>query len=777
MTEKNVVFKDAETGEYVLPYVGKIPSKVSDLTNDTGFITGVAWGDVTNKPNFANVATSGSYNDLSNKPAINNATLTIQKNGSTVASFGANASTNVTANVTVPTKVSDLTNDTGFITGIAWSDVTSKPNFATVATSGSYNDLSNKPTIPAAQVNSDWNSSSGVSKILNKPTLATVATSGSYNDLSNKPTIPTIPTNVSSFTNDAGYLTSATIDNISPHALKSYEDAGELLTDAEGLADVTKYAYSTYCGDQPNGGTDPKKFMTSASWAGTITNDGVASGFSGSGKIITPESLFNPGSKSWEIQYAMKMTSTPSSSEFILTQHQNNVVATCYTQSNNIVLSRRVHAGSWDNNEVLNRPTNISLNTNYKVIIGYKAQVGYYTKLINIDTNETVDDYSNTNTDVIYDGGTSRVALGNHNTNNNLPFTSGSIDLKYFKITVDGVPVFSGNQTGIDTIKANDYSAPTASGEALPTISADGVASGFSATKYIVKSLSISANSNYTIKGSFTTGTLNSYQCIFALMNGSTQKLALLINDSGNKLAVIYPVSHIQTSSNITLSANTTYNYEVTVSGSNVTVEVNGVQTNTITNFTNDAIDTVFISNATFPYSGSIDLNAFRIYVDGDLKYQPCLRIPYTLSKTGSKIVDSYYRPRVSDMYEQYGYAPYYTLNEGTNFTVPQGEIYGMIENFREKAENNMIPDYSNGITQSGIIIEYTCPSKGFVIYSALGSTSSTDLTVKVNNIEVHSIGSAIMTGGIIVDKGDIVKVTNTASRTNYLKFFPMKGV
>lgn len=41
----------------------------------------------------------------------------------------------------------------------------------------------------------------------NSADLATVATSGSYNDLSNKPTIPTVPTNVSEFTNDAGYLT------------------------------------------------------------------------------------------------------------------------------------------------------------------------------------------------------------------------------------------------------------------------------------------------------------------------------------------------------------------------------------------------------------------------------------------------------------------------------------------------------------------------------------------------------------------------------------------
>jgi hypothetical protein len=41
----------------------------------------------------------------------------------------------------------------------------------------------------------------------NSADLATVATSGSYDDLSNKPTIPTVPTNVSAFTNDAGYLT------------------------------------------------------------------------------------------------------------------------------------------------------------------------------------------------------------------------------------------------------------------------------------------------------------------------------------------------------------------------------------------------------------------------------------------------------------------------------------------------------------------------------------------------------------------------------------------
>lgn len=39
--------------------------------------------------------------------------------------------------------------------------------------------------------------------------LSSVATSGSYNDLSDKPTIPTIPINVSTFTNDAGYITNS----------------------------------------------------------------------------------------------------------------------------------------------------------------------------------------------------------------------------------------------------------------------------------------------------------------------------------------------------------------------------------------------------------------------------------------------------------------------------------------------------------------------------------------------------------------------------------------
>jgi hypothetical protein len=68
------------------------------------------------------------------------------------------------------------------------SQITDFPTLATVATSGSYADLSNKPSIPSAQVNSDWNAASGAAQILNKPTIpaattdASLLTSGTLSD-------------------------------------------------------------------------------------------------------------------------------------------------------------------------------------------------------------------------------------------------------------------------------------------------------------------------------------------------------------------------------------------------------------------------------------------------------------------------------------------------------------------------------------------------------------------------------------------------------------------
>lgn len=116
-----------------------IPTKTSDLTNDSNFVSdanyvhtdnnyttteknklaGIAEGAEANVQSDWNVSDSTSDAFIKNKPTIpkvNDAKLTIQKNGTTVKTFTANASTDVTANITVPTKVSDLTNDSGFLT-------------------------------------------------------------------------------------------------------------------------------------------------------------------------------------------------------------------------------------------------------------------------------------------------------------------------------------------------------------------------------------------------------------------------------------------------------------------------------------------------------------------------------------------------------------------------------------------------------------------------------------------------------------------------------------
>lgn len=126
--------------------ISDIPTKVSELENDSGFTTnegtvtsvavkmnGEVKGTVTSSgtidlgtvitehqsldgyaktADLSKVATTGSYNDLTNQPTIptvNNGTLTIQKNGTKVQTFTANQSSNVIANITVPTKTSDLT--------------------------------------------------------------------------------------------------------------------------------------------------------------------------------------------------------------------------------------------------------------------------------------------------------------------------------------------------------------------------------------------------------------------------------------------------------------------------------------------------------------------------------------------------------------------------------------------------------------------------------------------------------------------------------------------
>lgn len=109
--------------------------------------------------------------------------------------------------VTVPTRTSQLTNDSGFLSAIPAEYVTetelgtalavkaNTADLAAVATSGSYNDLSNKPTIPTIHVQS-----------VNGKTGAVVLTASDVNAL---PSSTAIPSKTSDLTNDSGFLTSA----------------------------------------------------------------------------------------------------------------------------------------------------------------------------------------------------------------------------------------------------------------------------------------------------------------------------------------------------------------------------------------------------------------------------------------------------------------------------------------------------------------------------------------------------------------------------------------
>ena len=155
---------------------------VSELANDAGYITSADvpaqvnadWNatggtaQILNKPTLATVATSGSYNDLTNKPTI-----------PTNADFVENAidSTHTTiapSGQAVAGAISNINNTIGTV-----------PNGSTVM-----NEIQNAAA--SGNVQSDWNATTGAAQILNKPTLAAVATSGSYNDLTNTPAIPDI---------------------------------------------------------------------------------------------------------------------------------------------------------------------------------------------------------------------------------------------------------------------------------------------------------------------------------------------------------------------------------------------------------------------------------------------------------------------------------------------------------------------------------------------------------------------------------------------------------
>ena len=235
---------------------------------------------------------SGDYDDLTNKPSI-------------------------------PTATSDLDNDSGFITSSALSgyatetwvgnqgyavaanlatvatsgdydDLLDKPDLsiyaessdlAAVATSGDYDDLINKPSIPAAQVQSNWTEADNtkVDYIKNKPTLATVATSGSYSDLSNK---PTIPTDTSDLTNGAGFITSSAL---SGYATETWVTNQNYITGIDSSDVISALGYTPGTSNFSGSYTD----LTDKPTLGTAAaKDYTTSVTSGSADLVTSGAVF-----------------------------------------------------------------------------------------------------------------------------------------------------------------------------------------------------------------------------------------------------------------------------------------------------------------------------------------------------------------------------------------------------------------------------------------------------------------------------------------------------
>ena len=212
------------------------------------------------------VVVSGAYDDNTKKVV-----LTLQ-NGSTIDFSVADLIEGLQAEITSSNKLdSDLVDDTSqtnkFVTATDISNWNGKQDsiadlstirsgasagatavqpedLSTVATTGSYTDLLNKPTIPSAQIQSDWNQGDNTK----------------LDYIKNKPTIPTVPSNVSAFTNDSGYITSSAL---SGYATENWVTNKGYITGIDSSDVVTALGYTPYNSSNPNGYTSNVGTVTS----------------------------------------------------------------------------------------------------------------------------------------------------------------------------------------------------------------------------------------------------------------------------------------------------------------------------------------------------------------------------------------------------------------------------------------------------------------------------------------------------------------------------------
>lgn len=97
----------------------------------------LTWSNLTGKPTFATVATSGSYTDLANTPNLSLYYLANNPSGYITAACLTYGNITGTPNLSLYQLVSTNT----------WANLTGTPTLATVATSGNYSDLSGTPNL------------------------------------------------------------------------------------------------------------------------------------------------------------------------------------------------------------------------------------------------------------------------------------------------------------------------------------------------------------------------------------------------------------------------------------------------------------------------------------------------------------------------------------------------------------------------------------------------------------------------------------------------------
>ena len=470
-------------------------------------------------------------------------------------------------------------------------------------------------------------------------------------------------------------------------AIQNMYETGQVEKQTRGYNQLVEMKRSTF---------DKSKFTVVGN--PTITDDGVASGFvAQSSYIKTALTIDFTSAQSFEIAFSITTPIAPAEQSYtgVLSASDlgNNeyIVAGYELQNNRFIYGVGSPTGTFWN---VNSSSSVKPNTKYYI----KIKVNNTTVVIQKST-----DNINWETD----------ASGSLNTSLNLnsslffgvdrgkirPF-KGSIDLKAFSITVDGKEVFNGNKTGINTIKTDNYEVVGS-----PVISDDGVASGWSKENHItIPDLKLQNAKTWKIEGvvDIKSAQTEGAPCWLSVTQGNGLMLPIW-SDSTYARFQLYLSSSASAwdivnteSPNVLLSEGSTFKCELEFTGTQYVYTIYQVATGRkVAVLTADSSDKVYqsptvlgIKRNTHPMASdnTIDLNAFKIYVDGKLVYQPCLKIPYTQSKTGSKIADGVYRDRVQDVYEQFGTASYYTIDEtNQNFTLPMGEIYGMIEDNASK--------------------------------------------------------------------------------------------